>query len=277
MADANTLPDLQDDLELLRNAAVMGGIIALGFFRRDMKVWTKTNSSPVTEADYAVDQHLATVVAEHRPHYGWLSEETVDNPERMSRKRVVIVDPIDGTRGFLRGEDSWTISIAIVEDGKPVVAVLYAPARDEMYEAVIGQGALCNRAPIVRRERLGDGGDIVSAPNAVHTMLEDAGLSYMRGPVMPSLAYRMVQVATGRLDVGIARRGAQDWDIAAADLILSECGIELNDVCVGRPTYNKADVRHGALATVFANPIEDDIHRSLIEIYGCPTEKENEL
>ncbi len=133
-------PSYFDDLQLLRSAAVAAGIIALGFFRQDVKSWTKDNASPVSEADLVVDRFLASTLLGGRPHYGWLSEETVDNPSRLDCDRVFIVDPIDGTRAFLRGEDCWTISLAVVENGAPVAGVVYAPARDEMYEASLGAG-----------------------------------------------------------------------------------------------------------------------------------------
>ena len=114
-----------DDLELLRSSAVAAGIIASSFFRREVKSWNKENASPVSEADILVDRYLASALLQARPSYGWLSEETADNPSRLDCERVFIVDPIDGTRGFLRGEDSWTVCVAVVEHGVPVAGVVY--------------------------------------------------------------------------------------------------------------------------------------------------------
>src|SRR5690606_55375 len=125
-----------DDLELLRTAAVAAGIIATGFFRRDVKSWNKENASPVSEADILVDRYLAATLLQASPSDGWLSEETTDNPSRLNCERVCVVDPSDGTRGFLRGEDSWTVCLAVVEKGVAVAGVCYAPMRDELYEAV---------------------------------------------------------------------------------------------------------------------------------------------
>ncbi|MCF4097784.1 3'(2'),5'-bisphosphate nucleotidase CysQ [Maritalea mediterranea] len=263
------MADLQDDLDLIRNAVVGAGIIATGFFRQNVKTWTKDNASPVTEADYAVDNFLKNMLTKARPGYGWLSEETADDPLRLECRRVFVVDPIDGTRGFIRGEDSWTICIALVEDGQPKVSVLYAPIRDELYEAVAGHGALLNKSPIKRRNRLG-AGPVIPAPGAVHRELEERGIDYVRGPALPSLAYRLVQVATGVLDVAVARRGAQDWDIAAPALILSECNYTLEDVCVGVPRFNKREIRHGALAAMSDLTLKDDVHDVLRKVYGCP-------
>lgn len=260
-----------DDLELLRSSAVAAGIIASGFFRRDVKSWNKENASPVSEADILVDRYLASSLLHARPDYGWLSEETSDNPSRLDCERVFIVDPIDGTRGFLRGEDSWTVSLAVVENGLPVAGVVYAPVRDQMYCAAKGEGATLNGATI-RRSRRAGAPPLIPAPGAVHQEMQAAGLNYTRGPAYPSLAYRLVQVATGELDAAVARRGSQDWDIAAAALILDEAGIHFADVCTGFPRFNRRDVRHGALAALSDMSLKPLVHAALIKVYGCPGE-----
>ncbi|WDR02493.1 3'(2'),5'-bisphosphate nucleotidase CysQ [Devosia algicola] len=269
---APTTPtSFETDLELLRSSAVAAGIIASGYFRRTLKTWTKENASPVSEADIVVDKFLHASLLTARPDYGWLSEETADNAERLGKKRVFVVDPIDGTRGFIKGEDSWTVSLAVVEDGRPVAGVVYAPIRDEMYDAFLGGGARLNGRPIQRRRQPGTS-PLIPAPGAVHHEMQAAGLDYARGPAYPSLAYRLVQVASGRLDGAVARRGAQDWDIAAAALILIEAGQDFADVCAGYPQFNKRDVRHGALAALADPSLKPVVHAALIKVYGCPAE-----
>jgi len=258
-----------DDLELLRSSAVAAGIIASGFFRREVKSWTKDNASPVSEADILVDRYLAASLLAARPDYGWLSEETADNAARLDCERVFIVDPIDGTSGFLRGEDSWSVSLAVVENGVPVAGVVFAPVRNEMYDAVKGEGARLNGKPLTRHRRAG-ASPVIPAAGAVHQEMQAAGLSYTRGPYYPSLAYRLVQVATGKLDGVANRRGSQDWDIAAAALILEESGVGFEDVCCGVPVFNKRDVRHGALAALGDMSLKPIVHAALIKVYGCP-------
>ena len=268
-------PPYEDDLELLRATAVAAGIIAAGYFRRDIKSWNKENASPVSEADIVVDRYLAASLLNARPNYGWLSEETADNPSRLDCDRVFVVDPIDGTRAFLRGEDCWTICIAVVEKGIPVAGVVYAPARDEMYEASLRGGARLNGVELTRHRRAGSA-PLIPAPGAVHQELQAAGLHYTRGPMYPSLAYRLIQVATGKLDAAVARRGSQDWDIAAAAVILSECGLDFADVCTGFPQFNRRDVRHGALAALSDMSLKPLVHAALITVYGCPAEPVDE-
>lgn len=266
-------PLYSDDLELLRSTAVAAGIIASSYFRRDIKSWTKENASPVSEADIVVDRFLAANLLQARPDYGWLSEETADNPSRLNCERVFVVDPIDGTRAFLRGEDVWTVSLAVVENGVPVAGVVYAPARDEMYEASKGDGARLNGKELIRHRRAG-AAPLIPAPGAVHQEMQATGLIYTRGPAYPSLAYRLVQVATGKLDAAVARRGSQDWDIAGAAVILSECGLDFADVCTGFPLFNKRDVRHGALAALGDMSLKPLIHSALLKVYGCPENAE---
>lgn len=262
----------EEDLQLLRSSAVTAGIIAAGYFRRELKHWTKEHNSPVSEADIVLDKFLHSALTTARPDYGWLSEETADNPDRLSKTRVFVVDPIDGTRGFIRGEDSWTVSLAVVEDGIAVAGVVYAPVRDEMYEASLGGGARLNGEKLERRAMPGREAPLIPAPGAVHQELQAEGLEYIRGPAYPSLAYRLVQVATGKLDAAVARRGAQDWDLAGAAIILAECGLEFEDVCIGPLRFNRPEIRHGALAALGDASLRTPLHAALIRVYGCPAE-----
>lgn len=260
---------IEDDLKLLKSAAVHAGIIALGFFRTELRTWTKNVTSPVSEADIAVDHFLIGALRGARPDYGWLSEETADSPARLDSERVFIVDPIDGTRGFIKGEDSWTISLAVVEAGRPIAGVVYAPVRDEMYMAGLGLGAHRNGVPM-RTEGPASPNPIIPAPAAVHKELAALGLNHTEGPAYPSLAYRLVQVAAGTLDAAVARRGAQDWDIAGADIILTEAGARLEDVCLGTPVYNGPDTRHAALAATADASLLSPLRDALRVVYGCP-------
>ncbi len=266
-----------EDRELLRSAAVTAGIIASGYFRRELKSWTKENASPVSEADIVLDKFLHSALTTARPDYGWLSEETADDFDRLRHRRSFVVDPIDGTRGFIRGEDSWTVSLAVVEDGVAIAGVVYAPARDQMYDAALGGGAALNGAPLERRRPPDRQAPLIPAPGAVHQELQAAGLDYTRGPAYPSLAYRLVQVATGKLDATVVRRGAQDWDIAGAACILAECGIGFEDVCAGTPRFNRREIRHGALAATSEASLKPLLHAALVRVYGCPPPQELDL
>ncbi len=199
------------------------GIIASGFFRAGREELDQGQCLPGQRGRYPCRRYLAASLLTARPDYGWLSEETVDNPSRLDCERVFVVDPIDGTSGFLRGEDSWTVSLAVVENGVPVAGVVYARCASRNVIMRGGEGAHLNNQPIrhnrPRRCR-------ASYPCSGRRASGNAGgrLVYTRGPYYPSLAYRLVQVATGKLDAVATRRGSQDWDIAAAAVILAESG-----------------------------------------------------
>jgi myo-inositol-1(or 4)-monophosphatase len=139
-----------------------------------------------------------------------------------------------------------------------------------MYDAAAGAGARLNGRPLRRVTPVGRQAPLIPAPGAVHQELQAAGLHYERGPAYPSLAYRLVQVASGRLDAAVARRGAQDWDVAGAAAILNEAGVELADVCEGALRLNRQEVRHGALAALAEPSLKPVLHAALIKVYGCP-------
>ena len=130
-----------NDLDLIKSAAVQGGEIALEYFNSKPKVSYKENNSPVSEADLAVNQKLSELLRNARPDYGWLSEETEDSDDRLARDSVFVIDPIDGTKEFLKETDIWTICIAIVSNSRPTMASIYNPIRKELYSAEAGQGA----------------------------------------------------------------------------------------------------------------------------------------
>lgn len=275
--DAAPITTPAEDRALLRSSAVAAGIIAAGYFRRDLKTWTKEGASPVSEADIVLDRYLHGALTAARPGYGWLSEESADDPIRLTHRRVFIVDPIDGTRGFIRGDDSWTVSLAVVEDGVPIAGVVYAPARDEMYDAALNEGARFNDQPLVRQRHPGRAAPMIPAPGAVHQELQAAGFEYARGPYFPSLAYQLVQVATGRLDAAVARRGSRDWDLAGAACILREAGVSIEDVCIGALRFNRPEIRHGALAALGEPSLKPPLHAALVKVYGCPQPQEIDL
>ena len=143
------------DLALIEDAAREAGEIAMSFFRADNKVWHKHGNSPVSEADFAVDRFLTETLRSARPDYGWLSEETEDSGERLSASRIFVVDPIDGTRGFIDGRREWCISVAVVENGVPVAGVLECPALSETFAAASGEGSRLNGRPLERLSGIG--------------------------------------------------------------------------------------------------------------------------
>ncbi|MEM8948292.1 MAG: 3'(2'),5'-bisphosphate nucleotidase CysQ [Pseudomonadota bacterium] len=245
----NTLPeDLAADRALLSTAIDEAGEIARRYFRKKAKSWHKGPGQIVTEADIAIDRQLYDHLISARPGDGWLSEERQDDGSRTRCRRVWVVDPIDGTRSFAEGVKEFTISVALVIDGEPAVASVLNPMTSEHYTATAGGGAALN------------GGTL--RPSAHQTiagasLLASSGeMKKRRWPdVMPdadfttigSLAYKLALVAAGRFAGLVSLRSCQDWDIAAAVLILKESGAWLGDGR-GRPIrLNQSSVRHGGL------------------------------
>ena len=148
MADADGAGHLARDAELLKATVREAGALALSLFRTDLKNWTKGASSPVSEADIAVNDLLEERLRAATPDYGWLSEESADDEARLGKPMVWIVDPIDGTRGYLAGREDWCVSVALVEEDAPVLAAVFAPASDEFFFAARGQGATHNGKPV---------------------------------------------------------------------------------------------------------------------------------
>lgn len=235
------------DLDLLRRVIGQAGELAMSFFGRDPRNWLKDGNSPVSDADLAVDRFLAEVLGQARPDYGWLSEETADTEDRLSRSRVFIVDPIDGTRAFLAGGEEWTISLAVVEDGHPVVGAVFCPVKDELFLAARGQGASLNGAPIHVSRATEINGARLTGPHSIATNTDVLAAGFQRSPNLRSLAYRITMVAAGRVEVAAARENANDWDLAAADLLVQEAGGRLTDFAGKSRLYNQPDTRHPAL------------------------------
>lgn len=236
-----------EDLDLLTDAAREAGVIAMGYFGKSPEVWMKGGTSPVSEADYAADTYLRETLLAARPDYGWLSEETADDLARLSARRTFVVDPIDGTRGFLEGRSTWCVSIAVVEAGRSLAGVLECPARQETYWAMPGQGAFRNGLPI----HAGEPGETlnIGGPKALLDRLPREWQGRMnRVPHIPSLAYRLAMIADGSLDATFVKPNAHDWDIAAAELILTEAGGHLFDSRGRTPRYAGEITKHAALA-----------------------------
>ena len=226
----------------MREAGALARKTAQSAFRH----WTKgEDRSPVTEADIAVNDLLHQQLTALCPGAGWLSEETAEIPS--STTLMWIVDPIDGTRAFISGRADWSISVALVEDGRPLVAALYAPVSEEIFLAARGTGATLNGTPIKANEGDGLRGAKIAGPKRYLDRFANLAEGTLAQPKVHSLALRLARVAQGALDAAFASRGSHDWDLAAADLLVHEAGGALTDF-TGRPLkYSGSQAVHGAL------------------------------
>lgn len=224
----------------------MAGRIATSYCGGDARRWDKPgDAGPVTEADLAVNGALKNVLLGARPDYGWLSEESEDGRDRMDRERVFIIDPIDGTRSFIAGADTWAHAVAVAERGQITAAVVFLPLRGLLYTAAYGKGAALNGVTI-RASGIAD----FAAATVLAAKPAFAGTHWRRGEApeckrayRPSLAYRLGLVAEARFDAMLTLRHSWEWDIAAGALIVEEAGGRCTDRHGAPLRFNNADPR----------------------------------
>ena len=236
------------DALLLTDTVREAGALALSLFRTELKNWTKGASSPVSEADIATNDLIEQRLRSATPDYGWLSEESADDETRLAKHLVWIVDPIDGTRGYLAGREDWCVSVALVEDASPVLAAVFVPASDEFFFAMRGHGAIRNGVPVYAT--LGTDLDFsrVAGPKPLVERLNRSPGEIALYPRIGSLALRLCRVAEGRLDAAFAGGQSRDWDLAAANLIVQEANGSMTTLSGDPILYNRREVTHGVLA-----------------------------
>ena len=235
------------DGALLKGAVREAGVLAQSLFRTELKNWTKGASSPVSEADIAVNDLLEARLRAATPDYGWLSEESVDDDARLGKRLVWIVDPIDGTRAYLAHRDDWCVSAALVEGASPILAAVYAPVTDEFFFAARGQGATLNDRAVQATAGTELDFSRMAGPKPLVQRLSASPDDITLHPRIGSLALRLCRVADGSLDAAFAGGQSRDWDLAAANLIVQEAGGRMTALSGDAIEYNRREVVHGVL------------------------------
>jgi myo-inositol-1(or 4)-monophosphatase len=255
------LPPLEEDYELLKSAVREAGTLANGYFKRELRVHKKPDGTEVSEADLAVDAAMKLDLTTRRKTYGWLSEESPDDRERLKHSRVWMIDPIDGTGGFLRHIPEWTVSAALVEDGVPVLGVVYNPAKDEFFHAMRGHGAFLNEESIrVSDKATLEGAKMIASGGLFRKKIWEEPWPSVEAQWVNSVAYRMALVAAGRGDATISLSPKAEWDLAAGALLIEESGGLVSDH-LGQPhIYNSQIARFPSLVAS-----GKALHRLLIE------------
>jgi myo-inositol-1(or 4)-monophosphatase len=200
--------------------------------------WDKQPGDPVSAADLEVDKFLKAELGRLLPAAGWLSEETIDAPERLEADLIWLVDPIDGTKDFIRGRPGWSVSVALVSGGRPLLGFLDAPARGEFWSAEAGRGAWRNGVPLAASTRA----DLAGARVPAHVLPKaDLDLTLVDQP--NSIALRIAMVAADEADLVASVRWGYEWDVGSATLIAREAGAAVSDA-FGQPlSFNKQDPR----------------------------------
>ncbi len=251
------------DLDLMTEVARAAGAVALRYWQREPVQWDKGDGAgPVSEADIAVNDMIRDRLMGARPDYGWLSEESADDLARLTRDRVFIVDPIDGTRAFLAGEDSFAISIGLADRGGVVAGAVYLPAKDVMFCARADGPALKNGQVIRASGRLTlDDAHVLTTKAHLSAELWPGGVPGFQRHFRPSLAYRLCLAAEGAFDAMLTLRDAWEWDIAAGVLIADRAGAVVSDREGGALRFNTP--RRQTAGVIVAPPV---LHGALMAL-----------
>lgn len=231
MATAQIMFDLHSDLALMEAAAQSAGACLSRYFQPGAQLLAhaqlpeKGRNNPLTRADVEADHLLRQTLLGGRPEYGWLSEETADSPERLDRQRVWIVDPMDGTKEFIRGLPEFAVSIALVDAGRPVAACVYNPASRELFTAIQGGGTRLNGQPVqVSRQAELHGASALSSHSETKRGEWERFTRELRITPMGSIAYKLARVAAGHFDLTFTLTPKNEWDYCAGTLLVQEAG-----------------------------------------------------
>jgi len=232
---------MNSDLHIAENAAIEAGIIIMNYYKTDYEIRDKGYHNPVTTADHAADSRLKEILMVARPNYGWLSEETVDSPERLSKDRVWVVDPLDGTKEFIEGVPNFVVSIALVENGDPIVGVLYNPVTKETFTAAKGEGAFLNGKSIfcTAKENVSEMVILNSRSETRRGLWKSYGNTFGELKAIGSVAYKLGLTAAGQADIFASLRPKNEWDICAGNCIINEAGGKLIDLKGNRVIFNR--------------------------------------
>jgi len=235
---------LEEDWRMLRRLAQEAGDLAMSYLHKGgAEAWNKTSGGPVTEADLAVNRLCAETLKKARPEYGWLSEETLDDPSARQKSRVWVVDPIDGTRAYMDGDPHWCVGLAIVEDGKAVAGVVYAPELGQLYDAKRGAGARRNGSAIRVSGRTHEAGlrlitneGVIGHPGWREPWPE----VHLARPKPNATLLRLAFVAAGDWDAALVLAAKSDWDLAAGAVLVTEAGGQVTTHAGAPLEFNQA-------------------------------------
>jgi myo-inositol-1(or 4)-monophosphatase len=236
--EARAKDRLTDDLRVIEEAVKVAGDVALAQFRDGIKGWHKSDGTPVSDADLAVNRLLADRLLTARPTYGWLSEETSDDLGVRHGALTYLVDPIDGTRAFLSGGDDWCVGVAILARDRPIAATILQPVTGALYSAAAGLGATLNGRPIhvSDRQKL-EGAHLIAHSGLRKPERWTVPWPEVRYGMTFAMLLRLCRVADGSFDGMVALGRKSDWDVAAGDLIVSEAGGLVTDLSGAPLTY----------------------------------------
>ena len=231
---------MNTELAIAKDAAIEAGELILGYFKADYEIKEKGYQNPVTTADHASDACLKDILTKSYPNYGWLSEETIDSKERLKKNRVWVVDPLDGTKEFIEGVPHFVVSIALVENGNPILGVLYNPVTTEIFTAAKGLGAKLDNQTISCNSKINvsDMTILNSRSETKKGLWDRYKNKFFEQKAIGSVAYKIGLTAAGKADIFASLRPKNEWDICAGNCIINEAGGKLIDLYGNERKYN---------------------------------------
>jgi myo-inositol-1(or 4)-monophosphatase len=253
---------LDHALSIARQAALEAGAAIAGFYQDEYTVRDKGEDNPVTDADLAADKILEAKIRGAFPDHGWLSEETVDTPERLEKSHVWIIDPLDGTREFTQGIPEFVVSVGLVIDGRAVLGVLYNPIKKQLFAGIVGQGATLNGEPIsVTAHPELKGSKVVCSRTEMKKGWFDDYMDVLTPVPVGSVAYKFGLVAAGEAESTFTPRPRNEWDICAGVAIVEAAGGRCSDRTGAPYVFNRPDPLVNGVAVSNGH-----VHGAILEI-----------
>ena len=230
------------ELDILIAAVREAGTAIADMRHQGVTVTHKENHDVLTQADLLANQILQTRLLQAFPDDGWLSEESVDDDRRLHCRRVWVVDPIDGTREYIAGIREYAVSVALVEDGMPLLACVFNPETDEMFSAMRGAGTCLNGKSVQCKQ--GDAEPLVLlASRSEFKRGEWERFHQQQVKVVGSIAYKLALVAAGVADATFSLGPKNEWDIAAGVLLVTEAAGVVTDKTGHHFVFNRPQVK----------------------------------
>lgn len=250
-------------LQIALAATQAAGTVIRGYYRSVYEAWDKKPDNPITTADLEADALLRERLTAATPDFGWLSEETRDTRERLGRRFLWVVDPLDGTKEFIEGLDQFAVSVALVGDCQPLLGVVHNPATGEMIAGIVGAGLTYNGEPagIMGERTQARGARVLASNTEVRRGMWDPYLELFDVVEVGSAAYKLGRIAAGLSDAYISLNPKNEWDVCAGVALVLAAGGQVSDLDDRPLRFNQETTRVNGV--VAANPA---LHRNLIEI-----------